>query len=51
MINDNDYKIYLPSEYHVSTIFNVSDSSLFDVDMDLRTNTFKGGADSMTWDA
>ena len=32
--NDNAYKIYLPSEYSVSTTFNMSDLSPFDVDDD-----------------
>jgi len=43
-INDNAYKIDLPSEYNVSATFNVSDLSLFDADggtLDLRTNPFQ----------
>ena len=48
-INDNAYKIDLPSEYNVSATFNVSDLSLFDADggaLDLRTNPFQeGGSD------
>ena len=40
-INENAYKIDLPSEYgNVSAIFNVCDLSLFDVGDDLRTNPF-----------
>jgi hypothetical protein len=41
MINDNIYKMDLPSEYSVSAKFNVSDLSLFDVDDDLKMNSFK----------
>ena len=39
-INDNAYKMDLPSEYSVSTTFNVSDLSPFDVGdtLDLRAN-------------
>ncbi|KAH9724545.1 hypothetical protein KPL70_007525 [Citrus sinensis] len=37
-INDNAYKLDLPSEYNVSATFNVSDLSPFDVGDDLRTN-------------
>ena len=48
-INDNAYKIDLPSEYNVCATFNVSDLSLFDADggaLDLRTNPFQeGGSD------
>ena len=40
-INDNTYKIDLPSEYNVSSTFNVSDLTPFDVDSDSRTNPFK----------
>ena len=51
-INDNAYKIDLPSEYNVSATFNVSDLSLFDVDggaLDLRKNPFEeGGSDEDT---
>jgi len=38
------YKIEFPSEYNVSTTFNVSDLTLFDVDgeADLRTNPLEG---------
>ena len=44
-INDNAYEIELPGEYNVSTTFNVSDLTLFDVDgeADLRTNPFEEG--------
>ncbi|KAH9744243.1 Endonuclease [Citrus sinensis] len=34
-INDNAYKLDLPSEYNVSATFNVSDLSPFDVELDL----------------
>ena len=37
-INDNTYKLDLPSEYSVSATFNISDLSPFDVGDDLRTN-------------
>ena len=37
-INDNAYKLDLPSEYNVSATFNASDLSPFDVGVDLRTN-------------
>jgi hypothetical protein len=40
-INDNTYKVDLPSEYKVSTTFNVSDFSPFDVGEDLRSNPFE----------
>jgi len=44
-ISDNAYKIDLPSEYNVSSTFNVFDLSLFDVDgeSDLRTNHSQEG--------
>jgi len=44
-INDNAYKIELPNEYNVSTTFNVSDLTLWDVDgeADLRINPFEEG--------
>ena len=37
-INDNAYKLDLPGKYDVSTTFNVTDLSPFDVGEDLRTN-------------
>ena len=37
-INDNAYKLDLPSEYNVSATFNVSNLSPFDVGDDLRIN-------------
>jgi hypothetical protein len=40
-INDNAYKLDLPSEYNVSAIFNVTDLSLFDVGDHLRANPFQ----------
>jgi len=40
-INDNAYKLDLPSEYNVSTTFNVTDLSPFDVGDDLRANPFQ----------
>ena len=40
-INDNAYKLDLPSEYNISATFNVSDLSPFDVGDDLRTNPFE----------
>ena len=41
-INNNAYKLDLPIEYgNVSTTFNVSNLSLFDVGEDSRTNPFK----------
>ena len=44
-INDNTYKIDMPSEYNVSSTLNVSDLSLFDVEgeSDLRTNPSQEG--------
>ena len=38
LINDNAYKLDLPGAYNVSTTFNVSYLSPFDVGDDLRTN-------------
>ncbi|XP_071909677.1 uncharacterized protein [Coffea arabica] len=45
-INDNAYKLELPSEYGISASFNVSDLSPFDFDTDFedsRMNPFEGG--------
>ena len=42
-INDNAYKLDLPGEYNVSSTFNVTDLSPFDVGDDLRTNPFQEG--------
>ncbi|XP_073120220.1 uncharacterized protein [Henckelia pumila] len=46
-INDNAYKLDFQSEYNLSTKFNVSDLSLFDVEDEpyLRTNPFQEGKD------
>lgn len=33
-VSDNTYKIDLPGEFNVSATFNVSNLSLFDVDVD-----------------
>ena len=40
-INDNAYKLDLPGECNVSTTFNVTDLSPFDVGEDLRANPFQ----------
>jgi len=40
-INDNAYKVDLPSEYGVSVTFNVKDLTLFDVCNDLKLNPFE----------
>ncbi|XP_065635613.1 uncharacterized protein LOC136070113 [Quercus suber] len=40
-INDNAYKLDLPSEYNISATFNVSNLSPFDVGDDSRTNPFE----------
>ena len=42
-INDNAYKLDLPSEYNVNEKFNVSDLSPFDVGDDQRMNHFQRG--------
>jgi len=44
-INDNTYKVDLLSEYDVSTTFNVSNLSLFDVGEDSRSNSFEERGD------
>ncbi|KAI5663378.1 hypothetical protein M9H77_22701 [Catharanthus roseus] len=49
-INDNAYKVDLLGHYNVSTTFNVSDLSLFDIgDGDSRTNPFQEGEDDVNW--
>ena len=40
-INDNAYKLDLPSEYNISVTFNVSDLSPFNVGNESRTNPFE----------
>ena len=40
-INDNAYKLDLPSEYNISVTFNVSNLSPFNVGNDSRTNPFE----------
>ena len=40
-INDNAYKLDLPSEYNISATFNVFDLSPFDVGDDSRMNPFE----------
>ena len=42
-INNNAYKLDLPSEYNISVTFNVSDLSPFNVGNDSRTNPLKRG--------
>ncbi|KAL2490202.1 Uncharacterized protein Adt_25830 [Abeliophyllum distichum] len=44
-INNNAYKLDLPGEFNVSSTFNISDLSPFDVGDDSRTNPFKEGGD------
>jgi hypothetical protein len=46
-INENAYKIDLPSEYSVSTTFNVADITLFGMGFDSRPNPFKEIGDDM----
>ena len=47
-INDNAYKLDLPSEYNISATFNVTDLSPFNVGDDLRTNPFQEGGDDVS---
>lgn len=42
-INDNAYKLELPSEYGVSASLNIADLSLFNAGDDFRTNPFQEG--------
>ena len=44
-VNDNAYKVDLPSEYDVSAPFNVSNLSLFDVGDGSRSNRFEKRGD------
>ncbi|XP_022871271.1 uncharacterized protein LOC111390454 [Olea europaea var. sylvestris] len=46
-INDNVYTLDLPSEYSVSSTFNVYDLFLFDAGSDLRMNPFKEEGDDV----
>jgi hypothetical protein len=46
-INDNAYKIDLPSEYGVNATFNVVDRTLFDTCFDLRSNPFEERGDAV----
>lgn len=39
-INDNAYKMDLPSEYNIIATFNIYDPFLFDVGNNLRSNLF-----------
>ena len=52
-INENAYKLDVPSEYGVSATFNVSDFSLFlaDDEFDLRTNPFQKETNDMNMQA
>ena len=45
MINDNAYKVDLPSEYNVSITFNVANFFLFNVSDNSRSNPFKERGD------
>ena len=49
-INDKTYKIELLGEYNVSTTFNISDLSPFDVGSDSRTNLFEEGENDASED-
>jgi hypothetical protein len=40
-INDNAYKVNIPSEYGISATFNVAEITLFDTGFDLRSNHFE----------
>ncbi|KAL4383245.1 hypothetical protein GQ457_15G018040 [Hibiscus cannabinus] len=42
-VNDNAYKLDLPSEYNVSATFNISDLTPFNDSADLRSNPFQEG--------
>ena len=46
-INDNAYKLDLPSEYNVSATFIVSDLSPFDIGADSRMNPFEEGGNNV----
>jgi len=49
-VNDNAYKVDLPSDYNVSATFNVKDLTPYlddDDDSDLRTNHFQPEADDV----
>jgi hypothetical protein len=49
-MNDNAYKVDLPSDYNVSATFNVKDLTPYldnDDDSNLRTNHFQPGADDV----
>ena len=45
-INNNGYKVDLPSEYGINAAFNVSDLFLFDIGKDSRQSSFKEIGDS-----
>jgi hypothetical protein len=40
-INDNAYKVNIPSEYGISVTFIVAEITLFDTSFDLRSNHFE----------